>query len=459
MQRVSSAGAPLPITMTSEFERTNPYADELKRTAAFICAPGKGILASDESNMTTGKRLGSVGLENTEATRQAWRELLYSAPGLGQSISGTIMFDETLFQSTRGGVPFVDVLKGQGILPGIKVDTGLQPIEGTDGETATQGLDGLGDRCKRYYQQGARFAKWRAVIKVDSGACPSSVAMLENAHGLARYAQICQVSMLSWRWTHRVWERVLRERVSGAGQRVGAHCGAGGDAGGGRLQHRAHRLRLRANELPRLSPPQRIRVRTDSPTPLGTGWQDGKVATGDGGWGWVQCDAGGHSAEAQHDSARSPPPTVSASRNKQHQCSDSRVLGSGLDVPTPAPMEVARYTLRTMKRSVPAAVPGIHFLSGGMSEEEATLNLQALQSFGPTPWALTFSYGRALQSSTLKMWAGKVRLPPLSALPGGTWQVAGAERGALVGVGCRRRTGMRLRRDWWRWQRPTLRPR
>lgn len=326
---VSSVRAPVPITMTSEFERTNPYADELKRTAAFICAPGKGILASDESNMTTGKRLATVGLENTEKTRQAWRELLYSAPGLGQYISGTIMFDETLFQSTRGGVPFVDVLKGQGILPGIKVDTGLQPIEGTDGETATQGLDGLGDRCKKYYQQGARFAKWRAVIKIDSASCPSSVAMLENAHGLARYAQICQ-----------------------------------------------------ANGLVPIVEPE------------------------------VTLGEGDYSIERTAYVSERMNSLVFRMLNEYDVMLEGILLKPnmilpGLDVPTPAPEEVARYTLRTMKRSVPAAVPGIHFLSGGMSEEEATLNLQALQAFGPTPWSLTFSYGRALQSSTLKMWAGK----------------------------------------------------
>ncbi|MCO5600528.1 hypothetical protein L7F22_054641 [Adiantum nelumboides] len=190
------------------------------------------------------------------------------------------MFDETLFQSSRNGEQFVDILRKQGLVPGIKVDTGLEPIDVTDGETSTQGLNGLADRCRRYYQQGARFAKWRAVLKVDSNKCPSSTAILENAHGLARV----------------ILEGIL----------------------------------LKPN-----------------------------------------------------------------------------MILPGLDVPTPPPEEVAKYTVRTMLRSIPAAVPGIHFLSGGMSEEEATLNLQALQAHGPTPWSLTFSYGRALQSSTLKIWSGK----------------------------------------------------
>jgi fructose-bisphosphate aldolase class I len=289
------------VMMTSEFEKTNPYAEELKQTAAFISQPGKGILASDESNATTGKRLATVGLDNTVENRQAWRELLYSAPGLGNYISGTIMFDETLFQSSRAGVPFVEVLKQQGILPGIKVDTGLQPIDGTDGETATQGLDGLADRCKRYYQQGARFAKWRAVIKVDSEKHPSTTAILENAHGLARYAQICQ-----------------------------------------------------ANGLVPIVEPE------------------------------VTLGPGDYSIERTAYISEKVNSHVFRFLNEYNVILEGILLKPnmilpGLDVPTPPPEEVARYTVRTMLRTIPAAVPGIHFLSGGMSEEEATLNLQALQ--------------------------------------------------------------------------------
>jgi fructose-bisphosphate aldolase class I len=146
--------------------------------------------------MTTGKRLASVGVDNTEDNRRAWRQLLYSAPGLGQYISGAIMFEETLYQSSSEGVQFVDILKSQGILPGIKVDTGLAELPGTDGETSTQGLDNLGARCEAYYKQGARFAKWRAVLRVSDAGGPSTQAILENAHGLARYAQIVQAAGL-----------------------------------------------------------------------------------------------------------------------------------------------------------------------------------------------------------------------------------------------------------------------
>jgi len=143
------------------------FEDELRATAKYIATRGKGILASDESNATTGKRLDSVGVENTETNRRNWRQLLYTAPGLGQYISGAIMFEETLYQSSHDGVQFVDILKKQGIVPGIKVDTGLQTLPNTDNETSTQGLDNLQSRCEAYYKQGARFAKWRAVLKID----------------------------------------------------------------------------------------------------------------------------------------------------------------------------------------------------------------------------------------------------------------------------------------------------
>ncbi|CAI5504039.1 unnamed protein product [Closterium sp. Naga37s-1] len=317
------------VVMTSEFEKTNPYTEELKKTAAYIAAPGKGILASDESNATTGKRLNSVGVENTEDNRRDWRELLYTAPGLGNYISGAILFDETLYQSTAGGEQFVDVLRAQGIVPGIKVDTGLQPIDGTDGETATQGLDGLADRCKRYYQQGARFAKWRAVIKVDDAKHPTSCAVVENVHGLARYAQIAQANGL----------------------------------------------------VPIVEP---------------------EVTLGDGDY---SIERTAYVSEMVYSH-------VFRMLNEYNIILEGILLKPnmilpGLDAPNASPEDVARYSVRTMRRCVPAAVPGVHFLSGGMSEEEATNNLNALQAYGPHPWSLTFSYGRALQASTLKIWSGK----------------------------------------------------
>jgi fructose-bisphosphate aldolase class I len=316
---------------SSAFEKGNPFLEEMKETAKYIARRGRGILASDESNATTGKRLESVGVENTEDNRRAWRELLYTAPGLGQYISGCIMFEETLYQKAADGRQFVDILKGQGILPGIKVDTGLQVLPGSDGETTTQGLDNLGARCQQYYKQGARFAKWRAVVRIAGpGQGPSTTAILENAHGLARYAQICQENGLV--------PIVEPEVTLGPGDYSIEETAFWSE----RMYTHVFRL---LNEYSVV--PEAILLKPNMCLP-------------------------------------------------------------GLDAPTASPAEVAKYTTRTMLRTIPPSVPGIHFLSGGMSEEESTLNLQALQEACPNaPWSLTFSYGRALQSSTLKTWSGK----------------------------------------------------
>lgn len=166
------------------------YAEELVKTAKTIASPGRGILAMDESNATCGKRLASIGLENTEANRQAYRTLLVSAPGIGQFISGAILFEETLYQSTPDGKKIVDVLIEQNVVPGIKVDKGLVPLPGSNNESWCQGLDGLASRSAAYYQQGARFAKWRTVVSIPNG--PSALAVKEAAWGLARYASISQ---------------------------------------------------------------------------------------------------------------------------------------------------------------------------------------------------------------------------------------------------------------------------
>lgn len=170
--------------------RAGSYSDELVKTAKTIATPGKGIMAMDESNATCGKRLDSIGLENTEANRQAYRTLLVSAPGLGNYVSGAILFEETLYQSTVDGKKIVDVLTSQSIVPGIKVDKGLVPLTGSNDESWCQGLDGLASRCAAYYQQGARFAKWRTVVSIPNG--PSALAVKEAAWGLARYASIAQ---------------------------------------------------------------------------------------------------------------------------------------------------------------------------------------------------------------------------------------------------------------------------
>ncbi|KAJ9564390.1 hypothetical protein OSB04_000356 [Centaurea solstitialis] len=179
-----SPGAPSALTVRAS------YADELVKTAKTIASPGRGILAMDESNATCGKRLASIGLENTEANRQAYRTLLVTPPGLGNYISGAILFEETLFQSTVDGKKIVDILVEQGIVPGIKVDKGLVPLAGSNDESWCQGLDGLDSRTASYYKQGARFAKWRTVVSIPNG--PSALAVKEAAWGLARYAAISQ---------------------------------------------------------------------------------------------------------------------------------------------------------------------------------------------------------------------------------------------------------------------------
>nr|DAD31930.1 TPA_asm: hypothetical protein HUJ06_010781 [Nelumbo nucifera] len=170
--------------------RAGAYTEELVQTAKSIASPGRGILAIDESNATCGKRLASIGLDNTESNRQAYRQLLLTTPGLGEYISGAILFEETLYQSTTDGKKFVDCLREEKIVPGIKVDKGLVPLPGSNNESWCQGLDGLASRSAEYYKQGARFAKWRTVVSIPCG--PSALAVKEAAWGLARYAAISQ---------------------------------------------------------------------------------------------------------------------------------------------------------------------------------------------------------------------------------------------------------------------------
>lgn len=334
-RHVSAPSRRAAVRMTYEagpFETSNPYAAELKQTAAYIASRGKGILASDESNSTTGKRLATIGMENIESNRQAWRELLYTAPDLGQYISGAIMFEETLYQSAADGTPFVDVLRRQGIVPGIKVDTGLAALARTASETWTTGLDGLPARCAKYYEQGARFAKWRAVMRIGrSDGAPSDAAILENAHALARYAAIAQAAGL----------------------------------------------------VPIVEPE-------------------------------VLLDGDHTIKETAYWTERVLSFTFRA-LNEFDVCLDAALLkpnmvNPGTDCPEKvSAKEVAAYTLRTMMRGVPPAMPGIHFLSGGMSDQEATENLQLLNTMPGSekaPWSLTFSYGRALQMAVLKLWRG-----------------------------------------------------
>jgi len=311
---------------------SNPFAAELIATARAIAAPGKGILAADESTGTIGQRFSSIKVDNNEDNRRKYRQLLFTADGIENYISGVILFDETIGQKADDGRTFVEVLKSKGIIPGIKVDKGVKPLAGTNGETVTQGIDDLDTRCAKYYAQGARFAKWRAVLNIkDSiGATPSPVAIMENANTLARYASICQQNGL----VPIVEPEVLMdgdfsiEVAAVVTEKVLAAC------------YKAlsdHHVMLEGTLLK----PNMVRSGSDAK------------------------------------------PQASAA-------------------------EIALATVRVLQHTVPCAVPGITFLSGGMSEEEASLALNAINNApGPRPWSLTFSYGRALQQSCLKSWLGK----------------------------------------------------
>jgi fructose-bisphosphate aldolase class I len=304
------------------------YADELIANAAYIGSPGKGILAADESTGTIGKRFDSIKVENVESNRRALRELLFCTPGALDYLSGIILFEETLYQKTASGKPFVDVMKEANVLPGIKVDKGTVELAGTNGETTTQGLDGLGARCAQYYAAGARFAKWRAVLKIGANE-PSQLAINENANGLARYAIICQENGL----------------------------------------------------VPIVEP----EILVDGP----------------------------HDINKCADVTERVLAACYKALNDHHVLLEGTLLKPnmvtpGSDAKKVAPEVVAEYTVRALQRTMPAAVPAVVFLSGGQSEEEATVHLNAINQLkGKKPWSLTFSFGRALQQSTLKAWAGK----------------------------------------------------
>lgn len=304
------------------------YADELIKTAKYIATPGKGILAADESTGTIGKRFASINVENIESNRQILRELLFTSPGALSFISGVILFEETLYQKTSEGKPFVEVLQENGVIPGIKVDKGVVELAGTNEETTTQGFDSLGARCQEYYKAGARFAKWRAVLKIGVTE-PSELAIQQNAQGLARYAIICQENGL----------------------------------------------------VPIVEP----EVLTD-------GSHDIK-----------KCAAVTETVLA----------AVYKALNDHHVLLEGTLLkpnmvAPGSDSPKVAAEVIAEYTVTALRRTVPPAVPGVVFLSGGQSEEEATVNLNAMNKLEVLkPWTLSFSFGRALQQSTLKTWCGK----------------------------------------------------
>jgi len=296
-----------------------------------MVSPGKGVLAADESTGTIEKRFKGIGVENTEEHRRGYRDMLFTTPGLGQYISGVILYDETLRQKSSNGTPFPELISRQGVVPGIKVDTGAKPMALCPGETVTEGLDGLSKRCAEYVKLGARFAKWRAVITIGAGI-PSRACIVANAHALARYAAICQAAGL----------------------------------------------------VPIVEPE-------------------------------VLMD-GNHTIERCEEVTEWTLREVFAALNDQRVKPEEMVLKpsmvvSGKDCPRQAGVgEVAERTLKVLKRTVPAAVPGIAFLSGGQSDELATEHLDAMNRLGAKegrlPWVLTFSYGRALQQPSLKAWRG-----------------------------------------------------
>src|ERR1700742_3829803 len=300
---------------------------ELAKVAQAMVVKNKGILAADESTSTIKKRFDGIKLESTEEHRRSYREMLFTAPGAADYISGVILYDETIRQKTKDGTPFPQYLMKKGIIPGIKVDTGAKPLAGFKGETITEGLDGLRERFVEYYKLGARFAKWRAVIDIADGI-PTSFAVEANAHALARYAALAQEN----------------------------------------------------NIVPIVEPE-------------------------------VLMD-GAHSIERCEEVTSAVLQTVFDQLFKHRILLEGMVLKpnmtiSGKKAANRAPPEQgAEATIRVLKRHVPPAVPGIAFLSGGQSSEEATLHLSLMNKLGPLPWNLTFSYGRALQDTALKAWGG-----------------------------------------------------
>jgi fructose-bisphosphate aldolase class I len=301
---------------------------DLEAVARAMVARGKGILAADESGGTISKRFDSIKVESTEEARRSYREMLFTAPGVGEHISGVILYDETLRQKTRTAMPFAEALSKQGIVPGIKVDAGAKALAGCPGETITEGLDGLRERLAEYYVLGARFAKWRAVIDIGAGI-PTRFAIEANAHALARYAALCQEANIV---------PIVEPEVLMDGAHDLARCEEVTDVVLDTVfgQLFAHRIHLEGMVL-----------------------KPNMVISG------KKCAA------------------------------------------RAGPEEVAAATVRCMKRHVPAAVPGIAFLSGGQSESEATHHLDLMNRMAGLPWSLTFSYGRALQQSALAAWGGK----------------------------------------------------
>jgi fructose-bisphosphate aldolase, class I len=301
---------------------------ELSNIAHKLVADHRGILAADESTSTIEKRFKSIGVENTEENRRAYREMLFATPGAEKFISGVIMYDETIRQKTKAGVPFAEFQAKLGVIPGIKVDKGVKELPGSPQEKITEGLDGLRERLQEYHKLGARFAKWRGVIDIGTGI-PTAYCIRANAQALARYAALCQVENI----VPIVEPEVLMDGAHDLGR-----CFA----------VTSETLKVVFEEL------------------------------------------------ANHRVAL------------EGMLLKPNMVISGMKSPTQASVqEVARETVMVLKRHVPAAVPGIVFLSGGQSDVVATQHLNAMNAMGPMPWKLSFSYGRALQAAALEAWHGK----------------------------------------------------
>ncbi len=302
---------------------------ELNRVAEAMVAPGRGILAADESSGTIQKRFDAIGVESTQDKRRDYRELLFrSTEAMSKYISGVILYDETIWQNAKDGTPLVKIIEQAGAIPGIKVDEGTKPLPQCPGELITVGLDKLADRLPKYYEQGARFAKWRAVIDIGAGI-PSYTAVRTNAHALARYAALCQAAQI----------------------------------------------------VPIVEPE-------------------------------VLMD-GDHDVDRCYEVTEFVLKETFQELYYQRVALEGMVLKPNMTVPgkkgakRASVAEVAEKTVRLLKACVPAAVPGIAFLSGGQSDEEATAHLDAMNKIGSLPWNLTFSYGRALQAAPQKAWSGR----------------------------------------------------
>jgi fructose-bisphosphate aldolase class I len=301
---------------------------ELEATARALVAPGKGILAADESTGTIKKRFDSIGVESTEDHRRAYREMLFTTPGMEEFISGVILYDETIRQSATDETLFTKVLQEHGVIPGIKVDTGAKSLAGFPGEQVTEGLDGLRDRLAEYYELGARFTKWRAVITIGE-SIPTQTCIDANAEALARYAALSQEAGLV--------PIVEPETLMDGDHSIDRHY----DATRRTLESLFDRLFWHRVEL------------------AGALLKTNMVLSG-------------KSASEQ----------------------------AGVE-------EVSRWTLQCLRETVPAAIPGIVFLSGGQTDEAATAHLSEMNRLGGVPWELSFSYGRALQAPALKAWGGE----------------------------------------------------